>query len=339
MSAPIQIGAKPLSTSAQVVERLQAIEKSSLTAFASLTAAQSVQSLCISFLDELVYRYMERPASHTMLREAVKVVQQRTLHLNTRQSAGILFASFVLGGDCLPGAIKSMLALRPSDSFENVFNLFMAAVYIKYKEALGRWIELHWEFMTSTHLNVMSTMSQTLAESDVNLLTLLMTITISSSEELEVLVQFVGDLNGEHVYERLLDAIEQNPRQAGITQEQFFEVIASLQDNQFFSTIEHLGDDLLQINLCEWVTTIKDTHQKLSMLNATSAQQFIRELMEQIGEIHPTLVDDLRQRDSMIRIMFKSIKCTPNERQFAVAQYALGLSYTEQRQMWVVPSG
>ena len=60
------------------------------------------------------------------------MVQQRTLKLNTKQAAGILFASFVLGGDCLPGAIKSMLTLRSSDSFENVFNLFMAAINAKY---------------------------------------------------------------------------------------------------------------------------------------------------------------------------------------------------------------
>lgn len=69
-----QIDAKPLSTSLQVVDRLQAIEKSVGTAFASVTAAQSVQLLCSSFLDELVYGYMEQPVTHRMLREAVREV-------------------------------------------------------------------------------------------------------------------------------------------------------------------------------------------------------------------------------------------------------------------------
>lgn len=33
-----------------------------------------------------------------------------------------------------------------------------------------------------------------------------------------------------------------------------------------------------------------------------------------MGEIHPTLVDDLRRRDPMIGIMFDSIVNIPNER-------------------------
>lgn len=69
-----QVGLKPLSTSLQVVDRLQAIERSVGTAFASVTAAQSIQLLCSSFLDELVYGYIEQAVPHTMLREAVREV-------------------------------------------------------------------------------------------------------------------------------------------------------------------------------------------------------------------------------------------------------------------------
>lgn len=89
-----------------------------------------------------------------------------------------------------------MLTLRHSNTFQDVFSLFMAAINIKYGEVLGRWIGLHWEFMTITHLSVMSNMRQTLTVDDVNLLTLLMTVTVPSNEYLPVLVQFVSDLNG-----------------------------------------------------------------------------------------------------------------------------------------------
>ena len=41
--------------------------------------------------------------------------------------------------------------------------------------------------------------------------------------------------------------------------------------------------------------------------------------MEQMGDIPHTLASDLRQRDPMIGLMFNSIHCTPNERQFAAA--------------------
>ena len=51
-----------------------------------------------------------------------------------------------------------MLTLRQSGSFENVSTLLMANISKIYGEVLGRWIELHWEFMNSTHLKVMSTM-------------------------------------------------------------------------------------------------------------------------------------------------------------------------------------
>lgn len=74
MSRQIQIDTKPISTAGNVVNRLQKIEKSVGTSFASLNAAYDVQAICVSFFDELVCSYMEQPVTHEMLREAVKEV-------------------------------------------------------------------------------------------------------------------------------------------------------------------------------------------------------------------------------------------------------------------------
>jgi hypothetical protein len=126
------------------------------------------------------------------------------------QSAGILFASFVLGGDCLPGAIKSLLSLQRGSLFEDVFSLFMTAIIAKHGQLLGAWIESHWQFMNITHLSVMGAIKSTPTVSDINLLTLL--LTVDASDSLSIIRDFVVHLDGSYVYELILSAIDAAPR-------------------------------------------------------------------------------------------------------------------------------
>lgn len=64
--------------------------------------------------------------------------------------------------------------------------------------------------MNITHLSVMGTIKSTPTVSDINLLTLL--LTVGASDSLSIIRDFVVHLDGSYVYELILSAIDAAPR-------------------------------------------------------------------------------------------------------------------------------
>lgn len=137
----------------------------------------------------------------------------------------------------------------------------------------------------------------------------------------------------------LLSGLAAINKQRMMSFDAFIGLCTTLQQSKYTETIASLNEKLLGSQLCEWEQLIKDSHALAAIADAESIQTFLNELIEKYGSINNRLKEDITKSDKRFTILKSCDIGMPNNMQFALAQYCVGNTYSQQRQLWIVPSG
>lgn len=137
----------------------------------------------------------------------------------------------------------------------------------------------------------------------------------------------------------LLSGLAATPKQRMMSFDAFIDLCDTLQQSKYAETIEGLKDRLVSSQMMEWEQLIKDSHALAAIEDAESIQAFLNELIEKYGSINNRLKEDITKSDKRFAILKACDVGGPNNKQFALSQYCVGNTYSQQRQFWIVPSG
>ncbi|CDW88318.1 UNKNOWN [Stylonychia lemnae] len=127
--------------------------------------------------------------------------------------------------------------------------------------------------------------------------------------------------------------------QVGGDVEEYINVISAFTQS-YVTAIHSIRDILLQISVAKWQEQIELAHATSTVIDCDTIQKSLDEFIAKYWKPDPKFATDLSLAgDIRFQFFTKVVLNPPNNKQFALAQYCLGLLRTHNRQMWCVPSG
>ncbi|CDW88935.1 UNKNOWN [Stylonychia lemnae] len=208
-----------------------------------------------------------------------------------------------------------------------------------YNDRIGIWCSTYWNYLSEDQFALLKIFknSPSTVDDSILMISLCSAVDGDGQKYIEVVSQFVR--NAPTAYGLLYDTIISCSKQMKLRFEQFIKLTDVLQDKTY-AAIESIKDTRLQILVAKWKDQIELAHATSTVIDGDSIQKSLNEFIAKYGKPDPQLAADLSiAGDLRFQFFTKVVLNPPNYKQFAAAQYCIGLLKTYHRQMWCVPSG
>ncbi|CDW87650.1 UNKNOWN [Stylonychia lemnae] len=296
-----------------IIRRLKAIETNTKSVHIN---ASVVQDTCHKFSKNPLIAFFSKNINAPVV-DCINEVLKRVKSLDSEQMLGLLCASFALGHTSWIRATVTLsqmeLTLRSQTLLEcMVFNIL---------EPYGRGLV----FTVNILMNIL-------------MVSLCSQVSDDIEEYIKVISSFI--IKATESYQLLVETLQASPKQMKIKFSALNILSSMLQDESYAPAIRSIKDFLVTIPVAKWKEQIELAHATSTVIDGDTIQKSLNEFIPKYGKPDPKLAADLSLAgDVRFQFFTKVVLNPPNYKQFAVAQYCIGLLKTYHRQMWCVPSG